>query len=175
MRGRLINPFLVELAQLDTAATDEDPDAGGALVSGYDDDFREPVRVSDGTTAGADARREKDHIFVPCQVEVVTFDQLRMLGSGDVPNYQLRLVFHFEELERMGLVDPATGKALIRKNDRLVAIRECSGALVEAVATPPGLYATEPQPQSFGLSGSKRNLLLVTFEDREQGSAGGGR
>ena len=31
-----------------------------------------------------------------------------------------------------------------------------------------GLYVTEAQPQSFGLSGGARNLLLVTFEEREK-------
>jgi hypothetical protein len=71
----------------------------------------------------------------------------------------------------MGLVDPATGDALLRVNDRLVAIRDLGGALVQAVRTPPGLYATEVQPTSFGL-GLSRNLLLVTFEERELGVRG---
>ena len=169
MRGKLINPFLAELARLDTAATDEDPDGSGDHVSGYDDDFREPVRYSDGTEAGVDARPEMAHIYVPCQVEPDAFDVLNMIASGDVPNAKLKLTFHYAYLEQMGLVDVATGRPLIRKNDRLVAIRECSGALVETVPNPPGLFATEPQSRAFGLSGGKRNLLVVTFEDREHG------
>jgi hypothetical protein len=76
------------------------------------------------------------------------------------------LVFHFRDLERMGLVDAATGEALLRINDRLVAIHRMDGVLVQSVRTPPGLYATEVQPQSFGL-GLSRNLLLVTFDERE--------
>jgi hypothetical protein len=40
MRGRLINPFLAEIAQLDTVATTADPDDVGPLVSGYDPDFK---------------------------------------------------------------------------------------------------------------------------------------
>jgi len=173
MRGKLINPFLAELARLDTAATAADPDGAGALDSGYDDDFREVVRVSDGgvTEAGVSARKEKTSILVPCQVETEdAFDQMRMFASGNIPQFQIALCFHFRDLEEMGLVDSVTGLPLIRVNDRLVAIRKCpSGDLIQTVPDPPGLYATEPQPRSFGLSGGERNLLLVTFEDREQG------
>lgn len=43
MRGRLINPFLAEITQLDTVATAADPDGAGALVSGYDSDFKETI------------------------------------------------------------------------------------------------------------------------------------
>jgi len=71
----------------------------------------------------------------------------------------------------MGLVDAGSGDALLRVNDRLVAIHDLRGALVQRIRTPPGLYATEVQPQSFGL-GLSRNLLLVTFEERELGVRG---
>lgn len=170
MRGKLINPFVAELAQLDTVATAADPDGSSSLASGYDADFREPVIVSDGTTEGVDARQEKNHIYVPCQVEDKTFELMRMYAAGDIPNGMVLLVFHFADLESMGLVDATTGEALIRKNDRLVAIRKCSSlAIVQSVRTPPGLYATETKAVSFGLSGGERNLLVVAFEDREQG------
>jgi hypothetical protein len=39
---------------------------------------------------------------------------------------------------------------------------------VQAVRSHPGLYATEVQPKSFGL-GRSRNLLFVTFQEREPG------
>ena len=44
-----------------------------------------------------------------------------------------------------------------------------AGELVQAVRTPPGLYATEARPIGFGLHMSRpsRNLLLVTFGDRQ--------
>lgn len=87
------------------------------------------------------------------------------------PNSQVVLVFHFRDLESMGLVDPATGDALLRVNDRLVAIRDLAGNLVQAVRARPGLYATEVQPQSFGL-GRARNLLIVRWEERELGARG---
>lgn len=172
MRGRLINPFLAELAQLDTAATAGDPDCAGPLASGYDPDFKETVLVATPGGSGVDARREKALIRVPCQVEVGAFEALQQLTTGNSPNSRVTLVFHFQDLERMGLVDEGTGDALLRVNDRLVAIRDMAGMLVQAVRTPPGLYATEVQPQSFGL-GLSRNLLTVTFDERELGSRAG--
>lgn len=168
MRGRLINPFLAEIAQLDIAATAADPDAGGALTSGYDADFREVVKVP---STGLSARKEKATILVPCQVEVGTFETLQQLASGNTPDSKVTLVFHFADLERLGLVHPTTGHALIVPNDRLVSIRRHSDqVLIQAIPTERGgLYCTEAQPQSFGLSGGMRNLLLCAFEEREQG------
>ncbi|MBI4508734.1 MAG: hypothetical protein HY698_03795 [Deltaproteobacteria bacterium] len=170
MRGRLINPFLAEIARLDTTATAADPDATGPLVSGYDPDFKETV-VLDDAGARRDARQEMPPMLVPCQVEVGAFEALQQLATGTSPNSRVVLVFHFQDLERMGLVDAASGDALIRVNDRLVAIHDVAGNLVQRVRTPPGLYATEVAPQSFGL-GSARNLLLVTFDERELGPRG---
>lgn len=170
MRGRLINPFLAEIARLDTSATAADPDAAGPLVSGYDPDFKETV-VLDDAGARRDARQEMPPVLVPCQVEVGAFEALQQLAAGNSPNSQVTLVFHFRDLEQMGLVDPATGDALLRISDRLVAIHDVAGNLVQAVRTPPGLYATEVQPQSFGL-GRARNLALVTFQERETSARG---
>lgn len=171
MRGRLINPLAAELAQLDTAATAADPDGPGPLTSGYDADFHETVLVPSAGERGRDARREKPVIRVPCQIEVQAFDALTELATGNSPRSHLVLVFHFADLEQLGLVDPATGDALLRVGDRLVAIRDLrTGALVQAVRTPPGLYLTEPQPQ-FGLGG-RRNLLLATFGERALGPQG---
>ena len=173
MRGRLIVPFIAELAQLDTIGTAADPDGGGPLVSGYDSDFREPVIA--GPAPGAARRVGKAAIRVPFQVETETYDSLQQMFSGPNTDRRIILVFHFRDLENMGLVDPTSGEALIRLNDRLIAIREhtAAQALIQQVRTPPGLYATEVVPASFGLSGGKRNLLLVTFEEREKARGGG--
>ena len=165
MRGRLINPFLAEIARLDTSATAADPDGAGPLASGYDPDFKETIVVEE-PTGRRDARREMTPIRIPCQVEVGAFETLQQLAPGSSPSSRVTLVFHFADLERLGLVDAATGDALLRVNDRLVAIYDMAGNLVQAVRTPPGLYATEVQPQSFGLGGA-RNLLLVTLQSRE--------
>ena len=60
-----------------------------------------------------------------------------------------------------------------RIGDRLVAIVDPNtGLVMQAVPTPPGLYVTEARPASFGLSARVRNLLLVTFESRDQSVRG---
>lgn len=168
-----MNAFLAELMQLNTAATAADPDGAGALTSGYDADFQETVLVPISNGRGADARREKPPVRIPCQVEVQAFGELTELLPGNSPRSNLVLVFHFRDLEKMGLVDPTTGDALLRVGDRLAAIRDYrTGELVQAIRTPPGLYLTEAQPQSFGL-GLSRNLLLATFTERALGIRSG--
>jgi hypothetical protein len=174
MRGRLIFKFLAEMCRLDThAMATVDPDGPAPLEGGYDPDFKEPVVVDqDDDGIGERVRQEYPSVRVPCQVDTKAFDELRMMASGNAPRSRLDLVFHFKDLERMGLVDAASGDALIRPGDRLAAIRDLCGDLVQEVRTPPGLYVTEARPIGFGLNMARprRNLLLVTFEDRQQGA-----
>ena len=170
MRGRLIFPFLAELHRLDTRGTAEaDPDGAGPLVAGYDPDFKESVLV-DGDDDGVGERLRAEHpaVRLPCQVEPEAFDALRMFAAGNSPKSRFELVFHFADLEREGLVDTATGDALVRPGDRLGGLYDRAGELVQAIRTPPGLYATEARPIGFGLNLARprRNLLLVTFGDR---------
>lgn len=91
-----------------------------------------------------------------------------MFASGNSPRSRIELVFHFADLERNGLVDAATKDSLLRPGDRLGALYDRSGELVQAIRTPPGLYVTEARPIGFGLNRARphRNLLLVTFGDR---------
>ena len=174
MRGRLIFAFLAELHRLDTHATATvDPDGAGPLEGGYDPDFKEPVLVDqDDDGIGERIRQEHPAVRIPCQVDTKAFEELRMLASGNAPKSRVDLVFHFKDLERMGLVDPTSGDALLHPGDRLGAIYDKAGDLVQQVRTPPGLYITEARPIGFGLNMArpKRNLLLVTFEDRQQGA-----
>lgn len=165
----LINPYDAEIVQLDTSATAADPDGAGELTSGYDDDFREPIVMTGAGGAREDARREKDPIRVPCQVEPGTFEALQQLGNGDSPDSRVVLCFRFYDLHLLGLVDKETGEPTIRKGDRLSAIYEfCGGPLVRKIRNPPGLYATQV---AFGSGiGRGATTLLVTFEDRERGT-----
>jgi hypothetical protein len=91
-----------------------------------------------------------------------------MTSSGNAPRSRLELVFHFRDLERLGLVDAASGEVLVRPSDRLGALYDLEGDRVQAVRTPPGLYVTEARPIGFGLARRRprRNLLLVAFADR---------
>ncbi len=171
MRGRLIFKFLAEVHRLDTRTLAvEDPDGAGPLTGGYDPDFKEPVLV-DTNDDGIGERIRKEHapVRIPCQVEPDAFEALQEYASGNSPRSRVRLVFHFADLERLGLVDAASGDALIRVGDRLGAINDLAGSLVQAVRTPPGLYVTEAKPMGFGLfmPRPRRNLLLATFDDRE--------
>lgn len=163
MRGRLINPFMATIARFDSAATAEDPDGAGPLTTGMDPDFREPTVHTSAEGKRTDARKE-DTVSIRCQVEIGTYGELQQLLAGNNPQSRLVLVFHFKDLEEASYVDPETGDALLRINDRLVEIREMSGKLAQAF--PRGVYATEVQPQSFGI-GRSRNLLLVTFMGRD--------
>ncbi len=172
MRGRLIFPFLAKLYRLDTLATaTEDPDGAGPLQGGYDHDFKESVLVDlDDDGIGERIRQEHSPVRIPCQVEPEVFDELKMFASGNAPRSNIDLVFHFKDLERMGLVDLTSGDALIRPGDRLSAIYDKAGELVQQIRTPPGLYVTEARPIGFGLNRARplRNLLLVAFNDRQQ-------
>jgi hypothetical protein len=165
MRGRLIFPFIAELHRLDTQA----------MAPDYDEDFKEPVLVdSDDDGVGEPFRREHPPVRVPCQVEPEAFEALRMATSGNTPRSSFDLVFHFRDLEQLGLVDAASGDALIRPSDRLGALYARDGQLVQAVRTPPGLYVTEARPIGFGLHRRRpsRNLLLVSFQDRAAARSG---
>lgn len=174
-RGRLIWPVVARIARLDPSGTAADPDAAGPLTSGFDADFREPVKVPvAGSTVGATSRKELADLDLPVQVEDAAWEALEEMRTGDASESRLVLVFHFADLEARALVDPTTGDALApRKGDRLVAILDPhTNAVVQAVTTPPGLYVTEARPASFGLSARTRNLLLVTFESRDQSVRG---
>lgn len=155
MRGQLICPLQIELARLDTNTTA----AGGA---GYDKDFRTLVPSGPG-------RKELPVIRLFAQVEMSKWEGQNQLQAGNQPDSKLTLVFHYRELERKGLVDTA-GKAMIRVNDRLVAVYSRNGVIQEEFVRPEagGLYATEVQPAGLGLAG-RRNLLVVTFDERPQG------
>lgn len=161
MRGRSIFVFLAELFRLDTLAM--------AAADGYDPDFKEPV-LRDVNDDGIGERTRSEHppVRIPCQVETKVFEELRMQASGNVPRSRIDLVMHFKDLQRMQLVDATTGDALVRPGDRLGAIYDKAGALMQAIRTPPGLYVTEARPLGFGLNISRprRNLLLVSFNER---------
>lgn len=163
MRGSLINPFLAELCRLDRTA-----DAPTAVRR--DRDFLEPVLDASGA---GDGRRELAPMMLPCQVEISAFGALNELANGNSPRASVVLVFHFLDLEGLGLVHPTTGEALIGVGDRLAALRDLrSGEVIQAIQTPPGLYVVEAQPE-FGL-GRHRNLLLTTFRERAVGVRGAG-
>lgn len=169
VRGRLLYPFLAQLCCLErgTGATPTQPM--------FDPDFKEPILVDrDGDGVGERERAELPPVLVPCQVEPGTFEQMRISPSGRTPRSSLDLVFHFRDLERLELVDAATGLSLIQAGDRLGGIYDQDERLVQLVRNPPGLFVTETRPAGFGLGLRRpsRNLLMVSFSDRAVGAPG---
>lgn len=173
MRGRLINPFLVEIYRLDQAGTAADPDGAGPLTSGYDDVYREAVVIPSADLIGTDARLEHAAVRVPAQMHTgPTPGQMAALKetvTGNVASGNIQILVHFQDLDRLGLVDADTQMALLKVGDRLDAIYSMDGVLVQKILTPPGLYCTEAVP-IFGL-GSTRNLLQLSFESRDSGQS----
>lgn len=178
MRGRLIFPFLIELAPLDTAATEStDPDGAGPLTSGYDALFRAPVKVlaDSDDQVGVKARVEGALIQLPAQIEPDQMEQLAMLLSGESPeSNRFRVVCHYNDLEDQGLVN-ADGTPAVRKRDRLTRILDLDGNLVETIPNPPGLYVEQVMSRGWGLGGAvpTRNLLFIDFADRAVSVASG--
>lgn len=173
-RGRLIFPFIAELAQLDTVAMARDPDGSGPLTSGYDLDFREPIIIkATPDDVKGEALREESCIRLRCQIEDNVFEAVRQVLGGTSPDSKITLVFHFKELEEKNLIDD-NGRAMIRLHDRLRAIYDCDENLIETIPNPPGLFVNDVTSAGFGI-GRQRNLLIVGLKERELGTQSAAR
>lgn len=162
--GRLLFPYIVVIAQLDTF------EAG--IQNKYDDNFRAPVLTSTPDGIGKVIRFEKSNIEVPAQIEVDTFEALNQMFSGNVPKSDVILTFHFRDLRRLGLIEfnaGRQGREKLKIGDRIVKIKDRCGNDVFEPPSPPGLYVKELKPSGF-MEG--RNLLVALLEDREQGARG---
>jgi hypothetical protein len=156
MKVRLVRPLLVEIAQLDTEA------------SRYDADFQEPALGSPGPDGvGSRTRAETPLVRVPAQVEAGPFERLQQSMGGNLPDTRLVLVFDYDDLVRLALIDPATNETTLRPGDRLVQILNGAGTVLEIFPDPPGMFLTELRP-GYGLE-RYRNILLAFVNDREQG------
>jgi hypothetical protein len=167
VKPRLHHPFYAEIAMLDAVATRAERGPAN-IQSGFDDDFREIVVVS--TLSGTDLseKLEQPPLFIPSQIENPVFDLLQQMNTGAQLDTKLVLVWTHKDLVALDLITP-TGEPLVRANDRLVSIRDKNFRVVEIIRTPPGLYVTEVRPL-FGLA-QRRDLFLVSFEDRKQGAS----
>lgn len=164
MRGRLIFPFGIQLYLLDPVAI--------AVGPGYDPVFQEPTLVATDDGVGTIGRIESAPIMVPGQFYTQEdFMYLQMVANGNLAQADVRVVFHFKDLENLGLIEPATGTAQIKVGDRLGAVYDKKGVtMIQEIPNPPGLFVIQANPL-FGL-GSNRNLLAVHFKSRDQGKAG---
>lgn len=168
-RGRLIFPFLVELAPIDVVASAGDPDGGGPLTAGYDPDFRERVVLPTSDRVGNVSRIEGATFQIPGQFgSTDSFRRLQMASTGNLDNTGFTVLFHFADMEALGLVEPTTGTALIKVGDRLNAVYDLGGTLLQSVLPGALVVITEAKP-IFGLN-SARNLLECTFKSRDAGN-----
>lgn len=164
MRGRLIFPFGIQMYLLDIVSTASEP--------GYNSVFQEPELEPTDDGVGTIGRKEEMPIIIPGQFYTQDdFMHLQMAANGNLAQTDLRIVFHFKDLEREGLVEETTGLAKIKVGDRLGAVYDKRGEiLIQEIKNPPGLFVTQADPL-FGM-GSSRNLLAVYFRSRDQGQAG---
>lgn len=165
MRGRLINPFGIQIYRLDGVGTAESP--------GYSSTFREPQLEQTADGIGSVGRKELDPVIIPGQFTSKSdWMKLQMTNNGNLAESMYTVLFHFRDLEDAGLIEAATGTALIRVGDRMGAIYKwdwdgSAGSLIQKIPNPPGLFVTSADPR-YGL-GRDRNLLPVTFVSRDQG------
>lgn len=155
MRGRLINPFIAVLGQLDTASTTYVPLR------------REPTISYDPVTGARTSGRAETEARCVCQVETGTFELQQMSPTGNVPLSNMTLVFHYEDLAGAGLIGP-NNRPKINVGDRLKQILNVDDESVASDFARSPLYITEATPSGFGFGG-RVNLLVCRISDRPQG------
>lgn len=166
-RGRLIYAFEATIARLDTAATDLNVPAGHP--SGFDHTFGTTIKLTSGETTTVYSAPVKLRCQVETEGDSTPWDALAMLQTGDNRDSELKLVFHYRDLEDQLLVD-IKGRVKLYKGDKLTAIHTKDGEEVDNYDEM-GLVATELKPVGYGLSGGKRNLLVVTYRRRDRSTA----
>lgn len=169
MRGHLIFQFKAVFKPLDIEETASVPDGG------FDDDFREPIQVADGTQDGTDSRQEGDEVVIPCQVDRNVWEPESRAAGGEVSDGSFFLTLHYMHLERMGLVQDNGFPSCPKKGDRLAKILDKRGInTVHEFTGKDELFVVDVQPDSFGLNRfrtPKRNLLKVELQQRRTGRA----
>lgn len=157
MRGRLINPTVVEIARYEPSAAT------------YDPTYDEITTSTDEDGKIAEDRPEAAPVRLHAQVRNARVDELAVVGTSLDVGRKLTLTFHFRELEGKGLVDPSTGRPRLNVGDRILAFYGVRGGLLEKIAYPPGLYAVAAMGQTVGI-GRSRNLHRMIFSSRSQGA-----
>lgn len=157
--GRLIFDRRVELALLDTVATT------------YDSNLREPrlERASPDDRVGRKARRERI-VCTVAQIQPKLIESLRSGLTGNIPQSDQWLIFHWDNLMEDGLIGP-DGDQGIKVGARLLQIMTVDTWRTIVKVEEPGLFAIESKRDGFGFGDDAEwNLLKVRFQDREHSS-----
>jgi len=164
-RVPLLWPVDAVIERVDPSDTEiYDPD--GNPVSGYDHDFREPRFEQQDSLTVAKATLYLPAIRVPCQVEVPTYDELRMAAAGDNPLAKMALVLHRQQLEELDLLDPVTGNCIIRRRDKLIAIEKDGRPALTPEELPLYIYELRPASWGFGPDGYDLHIAYMTHDPR---------
>lgn len=158
MRGRLIQRFVAVLYRLDATAT------AAVTGGGYDTIWGWPKPVVDGTQTGAPSRRERAAVRVPCQVDRRRFGQDRLTRGGVELEIDLTLTLFEPDLVALGLMD-ASGRPALYAGDRIGALEQIDGTIVETFPNPPGLFVVGIERAGHGLAafGTPRNNLCLVY------------
>jgi hypothetical protein len=156
-RGRLINPFIAVIYQLDPTAT------AAVVGGGYDPEFGEILPVANGTQTGASSRREKAAINLRVQLDRTSWGTPQLTRGGYQTVTDLILTARTMDLEIAGLVD-ANGLWKLKAGDRIDRLLTIKGAVEQVFDNPPGMYITGFERAGLGLNtkGTPRtNLLFI--------------
>jgi hypothetical protein len=166
----VLEKSIAVIHRLNPVATDSLQPYAGA-TSGYDPDFKETLTYDttrQGKTVRENARIELPPVRIPCQVEIVKFEDLRQTFSGDTPDSDISLVLHRMDLSRLKLLEDDNSPS-IKVNDRLEKIESNRrpGQVIRPLE-PPGLYVFAVRPGSWGFGPDGHDLHIVYLSDREQ-------
>jgi hypothetical protein len=164
MRVPLLNPVGVIITQLDPDAT-RVIDPPGSPSAGYDDVLGEPVLYDDPATAQRTSPVQyMSEIKVPCQVEVASFERLRMHFAGNCPDSNIVLILHRMHLEELDLIDVNTGRTVLKPMDMIVRIEKLdSDTIVQTFQTPLYIFEVRPGSWGFGPDGHDLELIYTTL------------
>ncbi len=157
----LIFPKLVDIQRLNTDAQVVERTVNTSLRDLL------AANANDGTDRD-DGRRYSDTLTMRAQIETGQNNALSVSPFGSTPSSDMRLVFLLSDLACMNLVSPV-GRPLLKPRDRLVAIRDEMGNVIQSFPDPPGMFFLEVVPSGYGFGSGAANLVVVSLEANPAG------
>lgn len=171
MRVPLLFPSLLKVSRLDIPATRRvDPDGAGDLTTGYDPDLRTPHVYTDATGSRVISTRYKPPVYIPCQVEIKKFEELRQIFTGDAPVTEMSFVLHNRDLVKLGLLNVDgncghNGVLDLKTNDRIDGVY-CTRKRIKNIDLKEELFIYRIDPGSWGMGPSGTDLKIVYTTNR---------
>lgn len=159
-RVPLLNPILAVIERLDITSTWTQDPPGSASI-GMHRVFREPEAYEESGEI-TDTRQYLTAVEVPCQFEVMTYEERQQTWGGDAPDSEIVLVLHRRDLARLSLIDVSTGNCILKTGDKITSFKKRS----KTVLTPDALYIFKIIPASEGMGPDGYDLHLVGTTNR---------